>query len=54
MPAALKTVLAKMKERKKYSGPDDPVFAARTGKPIDEHNIARRHLKPVGVTLGMP
>jgi len=30
------------------------VFAARTGKPVDEHNVARRALKPVGETLGMP
>jgi integrase len=42
-----------MKERAKLTAPDDPVFAARTGKPIDEHNIARRHLKPVGKSLGM-
>ena len=32
----------------------DPVFAARTGRPLDEHNIARRYLKPVGAKLGMP
>ena len=42
-----------MKERVQFTGPDDPVFAARTGKPVDEHNIARRHLKPVGASLGM-
>ena len=39
--AVLRGVLAKMKERAKFTGPDDPVFAARTGKPIDEHNIAQ-------------
>ena len=50
----LRGVLAKMKERAKFTGPDDAVFAARTGKPVDEHNIARRHLKPVGRSLGMP
>ena len=49
----LRGVLAKMKDRTKFTGLDDPVFAARTGKPVDEHNIARRHLKPVGETLGM-
>jgi len=54
MGAVLQGVLAKMKERAKFVGPDDPVFAARTGRPIDEHNIARRHLKPVGKSLGMP
>jgi len=51
--AVLRGVLAKMKERVQFTGPDDPVFAARTGKPVDEHNIARRHLKPVGESLGM-
>jgi len=54
VPGALRGVLAKMKERKKFTGPDDPVFAARTGRPVDEHNIARRHLKPAGITLAMP
>jgi integrase len=43
-----------MKDRNSFTRPDDPVFAARTGKPVDEHNIARRHLKPVGESLGMP
>jgi len=43
-----------MKERKKFAGPDDPVFAARAGKPVDEHNITRRRLKPVGESLTMP
>ena len=52
--AVLKDVLAKMKERAKFTAPEDPVFAARTGKPVDEHNIARRHLKPVGASLEMP
>jgi len=52
--AVLRGVLAEMKERARFARPDDPVFAARTGKPVDEHNIARRHLKPVGCLLGMP
>ena len=54
IPTILRGVLAKMKERKKFTGADDPVFAATTGKPVDEHNIARRHLKPVGESLAMP
>ena len=43
-----------MKERAKFVAPDDPVFAARRGKPVDEHNVARRHLKPAGGSLEMP
>jgi integrase len=54
IPELLRAVLASMKERPKFTGLDDPVFAARSGKPVDEHNIARRHLKPVGRSLGMP
>jgi integrase len=54
IPVALRGVLEKMQQRKKFTGPDDAVFSARTGKPVDEHNIARRHLKPVGDSLGMP
>ena len=54
VPIVLSGVLLKMRERKKFTGPNDPVFVARTGKPVDEHNIARRHLKPVGESLGMP
>lgn len=42
------------RNRAEFAGPDDPVFAARTGRPVDEHNIARRHLKPVGKRLAMP
>src|SRR2546426_5350615 len=48
IPMALRGVLANMKERKKFTGPDDPVFAARTGRPLDEHNIARRQLQAGG------
>jgi integrase len=54
IPVALRGVLAKMKERAKFHQRGDPIFAARTGRPIDEHNIARRHLKPMGESLGMP
>jgi len=48
IPLALGCVLASIREQSKFTGSDDPVFAARNGKPIDEHNVARRHLKPVG------
>ncbi len=54
IPEALVSVLDAMKGRKHFTGPDDPVFAGRTGKPADEHNYAKRHLKPTGRELGMP
>jgi integrase len=35
--------------------PDAPVFAGRTsGKPLDQHNIAARFLKPAGKRAGCP
>jgi integrase len=38
----------------KFTGLEDPVFASRTGRPVDAHNIFNRTLKPIGVKLGMP
>jgi integrase len=54
IPAALVVVVAQMKSRPAHTGPDDPVFASRNGTPVDEYNIANRHLKPAGAALGMP
>jgi len=54
IPTLLRGVLSEVKRRPRFTGPDDPVFAARTGRPVDEHNIARRYLKPIGKELGMP
>ena len=54
IPVALRDVLIQMRQRKSWTGLEDPVFAARTGRPLDEHNIARRYLKPAGAKLGMP
>ncbi len=39
LPMALRGVLANMKERHNFTASNDPVFAARTGKPVDEHNM---------------
>lgn len=36
-------------------GPADaPVFAGSTGRPVDEHNVRERVLKPAATKLGMP
>jgi integrase len=40
------------REASKFSGNDDPVFAARNGEPMDAHNIAARFLKPAGKAIG--
>jgi integrase len=54
IPAALAVVFAQMKSRPAHTGQDDPVFVSRNGTPLDEHNIANRHLKKAGTALGMP
>ena len=54
IPAPLRPILIGMSRRKKWTGPEDAVFAGRTGRPLDEHNYAEDYLKPVGRALGMP
>jgi integrase len=54
IPLALRPVLAELKARPRWTAPDDPVFSSRNGTPIDEHNVAARVLKKVGVALDMP
>lgn len=39
---------------KKFRKPDDLVFANRSGKPLDRHNLLHRHLKPAAEKLGLP
>jgi integrase len=51
---AVREALAAMKLRPDFSGPEDPVFCSSTGQPLDEHNVMRRLIKPVAVSLGMP
>jgi integrase len=45
--------LAELKAASKYSGPEDLVFASRTGKPLSERNLLGRVLKPAGEKLGI-
>jgi integrase len=46
--------LKEWRDKSKFTGPDDPVFASRNGTPVDGHNIARRKLKPIGEAAGCP
>ena len=34
--------------------PDDLVFANKTGKPLDRHNLLHRHVKKTAEKLGVP
>jgi integrase len=46
--------LMELRQRERWVGPEDPVFAGTSGKPICENAIVHRHLKPAGRKLGMP
>lgn len=46
--------LWKLLARGPWIGPDDAVFASARGTPLDQHNVARRTLKPVARELKMP
>ena len=46
--------LVSLKQRSKFSGPDDLIFVSRKGTPLNENNLLRRVIKPIAVQLGMP
>jgi len=46
--------LAALRNRSKFTGPSDLVFATGKGTPLDENNLLRREIKPVGEALGIP
>jgi len=46
--------LRELRQRREWVGPEDPVFAGRSGKPVCENALVQRHLKPAGKKLGMP
>ena len=47
-------MLVELKQREKYTGPEDYVFVSKRGTPVDTHNLANRALKKVGAELDMP
>jgi integrase len=54
IPAWFAPTLLALRAASKFQSPSDPVFSARNGRPIDEHNLAARKLKPAAKALGMP
>ena len=46
--------LAELGKRDHWAGPEDPVFAGSSGRPVCENAIVQRHLKPAGRKLDMP
>lgn len=46
--------LTRLKMATKYCGPDDPVWSASNGRPLDRHNLSNRNLKRAGKLAGVP
>jgi integrase len=46
--------LTRVNMASKFTGPDDPVFAAANGNPLDRHNISNRNLKVAGKKANVP
>ena len=54
LPELLISVLSHLRGQTKFSGPDDFVFASRSGSPVSQDNLASRKLKVIGKELGIP
>jgi integrase len=54
VPEWVINALAELRKRDRWVGPEDPVFAGTSGKPLCENAIVQRHLKPAGTKLNMP
>jgi|SRR5579872_216915 len=46
--------LARLKAAAQFTGPDDPVFSSGAGRPLDQHNVAARFLRPAAQRVGCP
>ena len=51
---AVQKALSDWRQRTKFTGPEDFVFAIRTNTPVDLHNVVARHVKPACQKLGLP
>jgi integrase len=54
IPEPLLPILRALSQRSRYTGPDDFVLVSAVGTPINEKDIAMRHLKPIGQKMQMP
>jgi len=53
LPLDVVEALRQMKASSKFTGPDDPVFCNRAGRPHTIANLNKRILKPTAERLGM-
>lgn len=49
----MKQQLVELKLRSRYSGEEDPVFAARNGRPLGHRNVTRRGFEPAAEKAGL-
>jgi integrase len=54
LPKVLVEALIALRASSKWTGPEDPVFAGQTGKPLWTDNLQKRALKPRAIELNMP
>jgi integrase len=54
LPECVVSALAKIHLTTKFKGPDDVVFATRTGRPQGSSNLRYRVIRPLGVRLNLP
>lgn len=54
IPEMLLQILGWLKDRGRFTGPDDFIFASRQGTPVNPNNIIERRLKPLARQLGLP
>ena len=54
IPEPLLPILHALSQRPRYTGSDDFVLVSAVGTPVNEKDIAMRHLKPIGRAMQMP
>jgi integrase len=53
LPEALVAAVAHLKQRPKFTGPEDVVFAGRSGTPVNQNNVRARLFARVAQDLGL-
>lgn len=53
LPELLVAALAQLKQRPKFTSPEDVVFAARNGRPVDQNNVRARLFTRIAENLGL-
>lgn len=54
IPRPLLDILLKLRDRGRFTGPDDFVLVSQEGTPINQKNIRERRLRPIARQLGLP